>query len=283
MADSWWGYLGTNSSSFFINRESITFNMHSEESSQGQISPVQITPDGRSVEGYHSRYANLQDNDVMLKERTSARKGSLVSAEITEVNASTENAVVNEIDKPKGQFLLMDKFWEQWPVIIKSDRYLRYSGAEINDRDFGGNNMDYVGTTFLYNTQLERERVYQALLQRLNITLVAAVNEGKNESIDSAELMANRITRYRSTSSSTGIAELKYGQASIDQLSMTRGRINYENAGDMRYSGKFRMDTLFNATSWNSDFTYNDTWLNGICETCEATRDMSINSTYSWG
>ncbi len=60
---------------------------------------------------------------------------------------------------------------------------------------------------------------------------------------------------------------------------MAKGRISYDNKGDLRYIGKFRMNALFNATSWNNDLAYNDTWLNGICEGCEATMDMSINQT----
>lgn len=277
LADSWWGILGTNTSSFAINRESTTFSMRSEEALQGQISSVKVTPQGRTISGYHSRYANIQDNDVMLKERTNARDGSLVYAEITEINASAENVVTNEIDKPAGQSQLIDKFMEQWPVVLVSDRYLRYSGAEINDRDFGGNNMDYVGTTYLYNTQLEQSRIYQAILQRLNLSVVASVKGGLNDSIDSVEYLANKMTRYRVTSNSTGIAELKFGQASSEQLSMIRGHINYDNKGDLRYNGNVQLNAIYNSTLMYNEATFNDTWLNGICEGCEATRDMSID------
>lgn len=262
-ANTWWGDVSTNSGSIYITRECTNLSMRLEEASSGQVSSIHITSQGRMISGYYSRYANLQDNDVMLKEKTSAREGSIVFAETNEMNASAENEVTNVETKLAGQPLITDAFLEQWPVLLSSQRYLRYSGTEINDRDFGGNNMDYAGTNFLYNTKLEKERIYQALIQQLNLTITADV---VNEAIKSVDFMANKITRYRTISNSTGISELKYGQASPDQLSMTRGNINYDQLGSQRYYGAFRMDAVLNATSWKSYVLQNDTSLGELCE-----------------
>jgi hypothetical protein len=266
-ANAWWGYLGANnSSSIHINRECVNLSIHLDELSSGQVSPIQITHQGRMISGYHSRYANLQNNDVMLKERTSAMEGSLAFAETTEMRASVENEVTNEEIKEAGQPLVVDTFFERWPVLLSSQRYLRYSGTEINERDFGENNMDYIGTGFFYNTKLEKMRIYQALLQQLNITITA---DAVNESIKSVDFKANKITRYRTISNSTGISELKYGQASSNQLSLIRGHINYDQLGSQRYYGNFRMDAIMNATSREIYAVQNDT---SCCEPCESTK-----------
>lgn len=259
----WFGDVGTNSSSWNITRESENMSLRFEETSKGEIAPLEITPGGRTISGYHSRYANMGENDVLIKERTSALEGSLTYAEITEMDAYTGNDVTRNVTKPKGTNEYIFDFREEWPVLLKSRRYILYNGSEINDRDFGGNNMDYAGTSFLYNTKLEKDRYYRLYLQRLNITVTAV-----DDAITHVEFLPLRQIRYEEASYSTGIANLKYGQAGRDQTSMTKGHINYDVRGEQVYHGPHEMRVKLNATTWGITLGDNSSWLGGMCEVC---------------
>lgn len=267
-AVSWWGNVGTNSSSWNITRESENISLRFEEASKGEIAPLEITPGGRTIRGYHSRYANMGENDVLIKERTSALEGSLMYSEITELDAYTGNDITRNITKPKGTDEYAFNFWEEWPVLLKSRRYIRYNGSGINDRDFGGNNMDYAGTSLLYNTKLEKDRFYSLYLQRLNITVTAI-----DAAITHVEFLPLRQIRYEEASYSNGVANLKYGQAGVDQTSMTKGHINYDVWGEQVYHGPHEMRAKLNATTWGIDLNDKSSWLGGTCEACSPVGD----------
>jgi len=278
LADSWYGTVITNSSSYIINRQGITFSLHFEESTKGVISPLKLTTRGRTESGYHSRYANVKANEVVLKERTHAEEGALKYAEITDLRATAESDVSREIAKKKGENLYVIEFSEDWPVVLKSGRRISYIGTGINDRDYGGNNLDFAGTGFLYNTNLERERYYRMILRDLNVT-VLVVNESRREYITAVDFMPVRQLRYQASSVSTGIADFKYGQASQDQLSLIKGRVTYDRQAQQRYDGRITMNVTLNATTWQNKTLVNQTWL-GACEICGPDLDLSGEEAY---
>ena len=65
------------------------------------------------------------------------------------------------------------KFIEKWPANISASQRLEYSGKCINNRDFSGNNLDFVGTNLLYNKKLSKDRVIEMRLDRMNATVLA--------------------------------------------------------------------------------------------------------------
>ncbi len=284
-AASWFGYVSTNSSSWDIVRQSENLSAHLTEQTDGTVAPLKITSQGRSVPGYHSRYANVDVNDVMLKERTSATNGYLKSAEQTDLISSTSGNITQKV-KGKGNEtieIVEVEFSEEWPVLLKNRRHIYYNGSKINDRIFGGNNWDYAGTSSLYNSQYEQERAYALFLHHLNISITAnLINKSTNDDgiisfknnsyITSIDYLPSRITRYDSLTYSTGITDLKIAQASENQLSSTKGigRINYDNQVEQRYYGHFLMSMSLNETSWKP-LPLNETednWLGGLCTIC---------------
>jgi hypothetical protein len=266
-ATYWHGFvtLDNSSSAWQITRQSENMTMGSIEAAKGNITSLQITPQGRSVPGYYSRYSNMNANDVVLKERTSANQGSLRYAEIINVRSNIDKAIIHNLKKMDNESnTSFVEYNEYWPSIVQSRRHLFYSGSQINDRDYGGNNFDYVGTSFLYNTQLEKDRTYGMRLLKLNVS-IAATEWGFLQ----IDYLPTKTLLYSGKSYSTGMAGLKYAMASEDQRSLTKGIINYDILGQQDYSGTFFMNLSMNLTSHNQFLTYNDSWLSGACNSCE--------------
>jgi hypothetical protein len=266
-ATFWHGYvndLNNSSSAWRIDRYSENITLVSIEAAKGNITSLQITPQGRSVDGYYSRYANINNNDVVSKVRTSADQGSLRYAEIINMRSSIDKPITQSILKENDSYISFVEFNEYWPVQLQSRRHLFYSGSQINDRDYGGNNFDYVGTSFLYNTKLEKDRTYGMLLQKMNVSI--AFTEDGFLQID---YLPTKTLLYSGKSYSTGNAGLKYAMASEDQRSLTKGIINYDVLGQQDYSGTFFMNLSMNLTSHNQVLIYNDSWLSGVCDSCE--------------
>jgi hypothetical protein len=266
-ATFWHGFvtLNNSSSAWQITRYSENMTMSSIEAAKGNITSLQITPRGRSVSGYYSRYANMKANDVVLKERTSANQGSLRYAEICNVRSNIEEALTHSVMKEDNESnISFVEYNEYWPSLIQSRRHLFYSGSQINDRDYGGNNFDYVGTSFLYNTKLEKDRTYGMALLKMNVS-IAATEEGFLQ----IDYLPTKTLLYSGKSYSTGMAGLKYAMASEDQRSLTKGIINYDVLGQQDYYGTFFMNLSMNHSSRNPVLIYNGSWLSGLCDSCE--------------
>jgi hypothetical protein len=135
------------------------------------------------------------------------------------VNVSITNPAVSD--------LYAIEFYERWLVRLYYSNSLSYAGKQINNREFMGNNRDYVGANFLYNQAFSKERSLNMSLERLNATLFAT-----DEAIDLGEVKATRDTQYRLQSHSTGIASFKYLQAGA-------GEGEILNAGDERFVGTY--------------------------------------------
>jgi hypothetical protein len=223
-AASWSGSVKTNSDSWSITRESSNLSFIYEQSVQGQISPVNYR--GRSLSPYHSYYKDVTVNDVRLKERTAALQGSYSSEEQLLLKSSINNSVNLTIYKPAGSDVYTIDFYEKWPVKLNYSKSMNYSGKEINNREFVGNNHDYVGANFLYNHEFSEERSMNISLERMNATILAT-----DEAIDLGEVKATRDTQYKLQSHSTGIANFEWRQIGTNDEIL--------NAGDEQFVGVF--------------------------------------------
>jgi hypothetical protein len=223
-AASWSGSVKTDSDTWSITRESSNLSFIYEQSVQGQISPVDYR--GRTLSPYHSYYKDVNVNDVGLKERTAALQGSYSSEELLSLKSSINNSVNMTIVKPAGSDVYTIDFYEMWPVKLIYSKSMNYSGKEINNREFVGNNKDYVGANFLYNHEFSEERSLKMNLQRMNATILAT-----DEAIDLSEVKATRDTQYKLQSHSTGIANFKWRQFGTEDEIL--------NAGDEQFVGVY--------------------------------------------
>ena len=242
---SWSGSVKTDSDSWSVSRMSSNLSFTYEQSVQGTISPVDYRYG--TLSPYHSFYEDVLLNDVGVKERTSALQGSFSSEEQLLLKSSINNSVNVTIYKPAGSDVFTIDFYEKWPVSLSYNKSMNYSGKEINNREFVGNNHDYVGANFLSNLEYSKERSLNMSLERMNATILAT-----NEAIDLGEVKATRDTQYRLQTHSTGIANFKWRQAGTDDEIL--------NAGDERFVGvydivknirmKSRFDSIKKVDEW---------------------------------
>jgi len=243
---SWSGSVKTYSDSWSISRESSNLSFTCEQSVQGTISPVDYRYG--TLSPYHSFYEDVLVNDVGVKERTYAQQGSFSSEEQLMLKSSINNSVNATIYKPAGSDVYTIGFYEKWPVSLNYSKSMNYSGKEINNREFVGNNHDYVGANFLYNHEFSKEQSLNMSLMRMNATIFAT-----DEALDVAQVQATRDTQYRLQSHSTGIANFKWRQVDTDDEVL--------NAGDERFVGDYEIVKNMHMSSRFNEITKEDCWL----------------------
>lgn len=244
-AASWSGSVKTDSDAWYITRESSNLSFTYEQSVQGKISPVDYR--GRTLSPYHTLYEDVLINDVGVRERTAALLGAFSSEEQLLLKSSINNSVNMTLVKPEGSDVYTIDFYEHWPVKLSCSKSMNYSGKEINNREFVGNNHDYVGANFLYNHEFSKERSLDMSLERMNATILAT-----DEAIELGEVKATRDTQYRLQTHSSDIASFKWRQVDADDTIL--------NAGDERFVGvydivknirmKSRFDTIRKEDEW---------------------------------
>jgi len=209
-ASFWASSVDTNASHWSLYRQSSNISFDLSSSVKGYISPIDISPvksRSRILHSYQSYYAEVGNNDVRLRQRTSSLEGSYKSADLIMMQSVVYPDEINiTVDKPAGTDIYTIEYGtEKWPVFIKSNRTLAYSGQGINDRDFEGNNGDFVGSSFLYNRGLSKELKTIMWLQRMNATVLAV-----DDSTIFAEFKPTKYLGYEIKSNTTGIADLSY-------------------------------------------------------------------------
>jgi len=133
-------------------------------STEGNISSVEVTPHGRGISAYYSHIANIDQGKMKLHEKTSALQGSYMS----EDSIKFESEIANLED-----YYFYNPFLElhlESTITVSSwnaNRSIRYSGKEINDRDYAFNDFDQYGkytnlASFLYNTNFSKDRVFKS-------------------------------------------------------------------------------------------------------------------------
>ena len=229
----WSSRIDTNSSHWSIYRESSNISFNLSSSVEGKISPVESRY--RSLHPYQSYYEEVGTNDVRLRERTNALEGSYKSTdEITMQSVVYPDEIEITVDKPVGTDIYAIEYKNEiWPVFIRASRTLAYSGKQINDRDFEGNNGDFVGANLLYNHELSKEQRSVIWLQRMNATVLAT-----DDSILLAEFKPTKYLGYLIQANTTGIADLSY------RLRDSKYDVKHQNypalsEGEERYSGTY--------------------------------------------
>jgi hypothetical protein len=163
-------------------------------------------------------------DEVCARERVAASNGTLDTSEFIRLVATPVDPVEVTLVKYPGSQIYRLTVNETWPVVMASRRSIDYIGKGISDRDFLGNNLDYVGASHLSVTDLKKERA--SFLQLRNAWFEALLdNDTKAILLD--QFMPAKITDYRLLSRFQGHAVLKYGQAAYDRTIAREGVEDY--------------------------------------------------------
>lgn len=265
-SDSWLGYVKTTGDFWSIYRQSENVSFESEQHIEGKIKAL-TGPRGRILNPYCSNFEDINLNEVLVKERTAGLQGDYSSFESIKANSQVNWPVGLEINRNESN-LYDISFSENWPVSLTIYRTLEYAGKGINERDFSGNNFDFVGTDLRYNKELSKNQVLEMKLDRMNATVLAT-----NDEILKSERKASRDLNYKLSIHTTGIADIKFQQSGSepDRKSLT----GYEvlNSGTERYSGSYNLTKNILMKSEFKDRKTNEDWL-PCCH--QGWADMSI-------
>lgn len=242
-----------NSSSWSLYRQSTNLSFDYSQSVQGTISPVEYR--GRSLAPYHSSYQEVDVNDVRLRDRTSAQQGSYSSEEWMSLKSEVSNPIEINISKPVGEIFTI-KFIEQWPVILRSSKTIKYSGQGINNREYAGNNLDYAGSNLLYNKELSKETNVGMLLTSMNATVLATIND----TFISADFLPRKEMYYDTRTYTTGIADMKYRQTG-SSYDFKRGSYEMFGEGEERYIGSYNITRSIHMKSDHLETATDEDWL----------------------
>lgn len=252
-SESWLGYVKTTNDFWSIYRQSENISFESEQNIDGKIEAFS-GPRGRVLNPYCSNFRDMNLNEVVLKERTAGLEGNYSSFESVEADSKVNPPIGLEIGHNESYYDV--EFSENWPVSMIVYRTLEYSGKGINDRDFSGNNLDFVGTDLLYNKELSKNLVLEMRLDRMNATVLATDN-----GIIQTERKATRDLNFKLSTHTTGIADIKFQQSGTktDRKSLT----GYEvlNGGYERYSGSFNLTKNIRMKSKFDDLRTPEDWL----------------------
>ena len=259
-AISWSSSVDTNSSHWSIYRQSSNISFDLSSSVDGKISPIEFHD--RVLTPYCAYYAEIGNNDVRHRDRMSALQGSYKSAdEITMQSTVYPNDIEILFDKPVGtNIYTIEYMGEQWQVFMRASRAIAYSGQQINDRSFEGNNGDFVGTNFLHNRELSKEQMSVIWLQRMNATVLAT-----NDAILRAEFEPTKYLGYLITANTTGIADLRYRFRS-SHYDVKHQSYPSLSEGDERYYGTYNLARKIEMRSTFEDYDTSEyDWLPCCC------------------
>lgn len=224
-ATSWYANVG----SWEIERQSETMSFELQDYYSGNITGIAATPQGRMVSGGHSRYIDIDLNDVSIRQRRSAFQGEIKSERYTKLSAEAEEPFTREVLKPSGIPFYEFNFTEVWPVHLQSDEAVVYSGMEINDLDLTANNLDFVASSFLHATELSEIKRYSMELERLNITLIA-----NDVDVMSVNFHPSKHLNYSIEAFTSGLTNLLYRQTAADMVTTI-------NEGDQSFFGDYTL------------------------------------------
>jgi hypothetical protein len=177
--------------------------------------------------GNYSQYAEIDVNDVRMRERVSAKDGTLDLEERINLRAEETDPWESETVKLPGTQDYTLTVNETWPVSLKAMKSIDYVGKGINDREIFGNNLDYIGSQHLYTTDFRKDRTCDLDLK--NAWFEALLNDTTNAILKDV-FQPEKTTEYHLDSYSTGLAILKYRAALGKDIA---------SEGDERYYGTF--------------------------------------------
>lgn len=252
-SDFWISNIATNSSAWTIHRQSGNVSYIFSSSVEGEISPIDFY--NRVLYPYQSSYIDVNENDLRLRERTNAQEGKYKSTENIELKSSTDNSITINYYKLPGSNSITFSFFEAWPAYLVAGRTLEYSGRQINDHDFIGNNRDYVSSDLLYNYELSEKRKTVMQILRMNATVSAT-----DDAILWADFKPTKYLGYISSTNTTGIANIGYKQ-SDSHYDVKRRSYPIINEGNDRYSGRYNLERRIEMRSAFENYSITDEWL----------------------
>lgn len=250
-AAHWSGRVGTNTSSWYIYRQSETMAFNLTSSVEGRVSPIEYH--GSTLNPYYSSYMKIIANDVWLNERTSAYSGKISYDSDIKLESDADNDINITINKPYDVAAFEHN--EQWPARIIANGSLVYQGREINSHMSEGNNGGYIKSNFLYGPELNKQWKTISILERMNAT-VKATNEG----IIYADFMPTRYLAYQENAHTTGLADLSY---KLSGPIYGFGEKGYPSLaqGEETYYGVFDLSRLIGMRSLFNNYSKSDSWL----------------------
>jgi hypothetical protein len=234
-ATSWYANIG----SWRIERQSETLSFELQDYYSGNITGIEATPQGRMVSGVHSRYIDIDLNDVAVKQRRSAFRGEIKSERYAKLSADAEEPITREVLKPSGTPFHEFNFTENWPVKFESDEAVVYRGTEINDRDLSRNNLDLVSSSFLHAVELSGTKHCHMEFSRLNITVTA-----DNDDVVKVEFLPTKNLNYSIEAFSSGMTDLSYRQTAPDMVTII-------NEGDQSFFGDYALNATIEMGATN--------------------------------
>jgi len=253
-ATLWYANVG----SWEIDRQSETMSFELQDYYSGNITGIAATPQGRMVSGGHSRYIDIDLNDVAVKQRRSAFQGEIKSERYAKLSAEAEEPINREILKPPGSSFYEFNFTEVWPVHFQSEEAVVYKGTEINDRDLSRNNLDFVSASILYATELSGIKSCRTEFSRVNITLTA-----DNDDVVNVEFLPIKHLIYGIEAFSTGKTDLKYRQTAPDMVTTI-------NEGDQSFFGDYALNATIEMGAinkkWDTDYQFEGCSFQGLCD-----------------
>jgi hypothetical protein len=221
---------------------------------EGIIYPVEHHD--RSLGAYQSHYADVRVNDLRLRERTCALDGNYSSLDKISLRARIDDSFEFQGIKPAGTNVYTFNFVERWPVMLTASRTLEYTGQQINDRDFVGNNLDFAGSNLIYNNALSKDRKAVMWLDRMNATVRLT-----DDAILEAEFMPTKYLGYLMGAKTTGIADLMYKHTG-PSYDVKRGNYLTIDEGEERYYGTYTIMRKMETRSVFENYSeINNQWL----------------------
>jgi hypothetical protein len=234
-----------------LSRSSETLTMFMQGTVSGSITPVEVTPSGRTVKSDTSSYSSINVNDVGSTETVSAGEGRIIKNGNTFL-FSNDQADFYRNTTVSGDTALIE-INEQWPTILQSWDQIRYKGTGLNNFENMENTYDRIGESSLYNKNYDKELSIRASLTHFNAT-ITATDYGLT-----AELLPTTNTDYKLSLNSSGITDLyqKILSPEYDPKHQTYPPSvqDYE-----RYEGTFSIQRNITKTSSNARYQQHNRW-----------------------
>jgi hypothetical protein len=234
LATTWSSGLQTPGGHWSITRQSSGVGiMESNSVIRGSITPIRVTPSGRSVNSVASKYSSMMANDVGSKEKISAFEGRIIIQEGL-IFAYNDSGGYNSISTyyPGGHYLEEDH--ELYPVLILSRNIVNYKGTQINDLGYVENTYDRIGEELLYNKNLEKDLYVNTSLDRFNVTV-----EYANRSL-TAEIQPTKHLNYIMSTKTSGIADL-FTRVVDTRFDVQHQNYPYSMQNEERYVGNYNI------------------------------------------
>ncbi|MCQ8902924.1 MAG: hypothetical protein NQU42_02340 [Methanothrix sp.] len=181
--------------------------------------------------GDHSRYTEIDINHVSMSERVSAKNGTMESEEMIALKAAGDNVnTTSTLVKMPGTQNYMLSVDEVWPVVLNTSSTIDYRGAGISSRETFINNLDRVGTSYLYTKDLRKERTCDMYLKSAWFQL--SMNDSTDTIISDLFRPTKKI-HYSIGSHSSGLVMQRYRQYS-DKAPASEGFDTYWGSFDIR-------------------------------------------------